>query len=122
MIGFVGAVLWSKHAQSRGTCGRKAIVSMTRKHDSIVQKGYHIVPDNGTSLWHNWFTGGFPGGEMYFMKWVEGGMVEDIPELEANFQPSAGIKENSKHDQICYPYLGFCMDIDWDEALQASPA
>lgn len=68
--------------------------------------------------WRNIFTGGFPGGEVFLNAWIEGGMQEDIPELYPELQPSAGIKPERKVDQICYPYLGLCLDIDWDEALE----
>ncbi|KAJ8908893.1 hypothetical protein NDN08_005595 [Rhodosorus marinus] len=94
---------------------------MSRSRKSLHDKGYEVINDR-TSVWKNTFTGGFPGGEVFLSEWIENGMQEDIPELEAQFQPSAGVKEESTGDVICYPYLGFCYDIDWDDALQPSTA
>eukprot|EP00172_Hildenbrandia_rubra_P000780 Plantae.Rhodophyta-Hildenbrandia_rubra.ctg14368.p1 GENE.Plantae.Rhodophyta-Hildenbrandia_rubra.ctg14368~~Plantae.Rhodophyta-Hildenbrandia_rubra.ctg14368.p1 ORF type:complete len:288 (-),score=78.62 Plantae.Rhodophyta-Hildenbrandia_rubra.ctg14368:896-1759(-) len=42
------------------------------------------------SLWvDNAFTGGFPGGEAFFLKWTEGGMKEKVPDLDDKYQPDA---------------------------------
>lgn len=48
------------------------------------------VGSAGKSLWkEDLFVGGFPGGEGFFKKWVEDGMLGDVPDIPKAFQPSS---------------------------------
>eukprot|EP00187_Rhodella_violacea_P017746 CAMPEP_0184731428 /NCGR_PEP_ID=MMETSP0314-20130426/50863_1 /TAXON_ID=38298 /ORGANISM="Rhodella maculata, Strain CCMP 736" /LENGTH=208 /DNA_ID=CAMNT_0027197817 /DNA_START=18 /DNA_END=644 /DNA_ORIENTATION=- len=42
--------------------------------------------------WKDYLSGGFPGGEAFFKKWIADGMTGDVPSLEKESQPSAGDK------------------------------
>lgn len=37
-------------------------------------------------MWKTWLAGGFPGGEGFFKKWLDGGMSEYVPGLEDDLQ------------------------------------
>ncbi|KAJ8905580.1 hypothetical protein NDN08_002087 [Rhodosorus marinus] len=121
MMGFVSAgSLCGKATQARRAC--PARVQMARTHQSWSEKGVEIINDNN-SAWKNYFCGGFPGGEVGLQTWIDEGMREDVPDLVANFQPSAGIKEDDNQaETVCYPYLGRCFTVHWDDALNPSTA
>mmetsp|Transcript_32790 Transcript_32790/g.80359 ORF Transcript_32790/g.80359 Transcript_32790/m.80359 type:complete len:122 (+) Transcript_32790:140-505(+) len=119
MLAFVPTAGLSLRARPRAAArsGRRAVVVARR---DLSPKHLETTHDN--SAWRdNAFCGGFPGGELYLNKWIEGGMVEDVPELEAAYQPSAGVKENVKEDLFCHPLLGYCWPYD-DDSFSGLPA
>lgn len=56
-----------------------------------------IFGKSGKSLWkENLFTGGFPGGEMFFRTWLDEGMMRDVPDLPDSLQPRTAHKPKKK--------------------------
>lgn len=48
----------------------------------------------GKSMWkENAFTGGFPGGEKFYLEWTEQGMTKDVPDMPASMQSSGEYTE-----------------------------
>lgn len=55
--------------------------------------GTPVFGKSGKSLWkENLFTGGFPGGEMFFRTWLDEGMMRDVPDLPDSLQPKTKYK------------------------------
>lgn len=61
--------------------------------------GTPVFGKSGKSLWkENLFTGGFPGGEMFFRTWLDEGMMRDVPDLPDSLQPKTAYKPKKKKE------------------------
>lgn len=71
----------------------------------------------GRSEWkEGYFSGGFPGGEVGLLKWIEDGMVGDVPDVPQGLQPRSEVarRENVNEETMCSPWLGYCWTVEWE--------
>lgn len=87
---FVGSAVTCKQVNP-STCGDahsqwSMITDLERKSFAKIGKG---------SKWReNQFVGGFPGGEEFYLSWVEEGMTEEVPDLPDFLQSKTPFKES----------------------------
>jgi hypothetical protein len=48
-----------------------------------------LVAKSDLTGWKDWLSGGWPGGEAGFFKWLDSGGEDDVPYLEPDKQPRA---------------------------------
>lgn len=72
------------------------------------------------NLWkENPFTGGFPGGETFFLKWSKEGMKGDVPDLDKELQPGAAqVKKEPKRKPRFIDTLEFFKDFQGKKGEQ----
>lgn len=64
-----------------------AAVPSRRATRMLVEDG-EVAPTKGSKWKENLFTGGIPGGEEFYRKWIADGMEGDFPDLPERMQPS----------------------------------
>lgn len=64
----------------------------------LVEDGEFSSAKN-TKWRENLFTGGIPGGEVFFRKWVEDGMKDKIPDLPEKLQASSQPRQKPEKDR-----------------------
>ncbi|KAF6000669.1 hypothetical protein F1559_000915 [Cyanidiococcus yangmingshanensis] len=71
-------------------CGRAtALTNAARVACGIAIGCQALVAKSDLTGWKDWLSGGWPGGEAGFFKWLDSGGEDDVPYLEPEKQPRA---------------------------------
>jgi hypothetical protein len=81
--------------------------SAQRWNAGLARRGTHrrvgcgaLVAKSDLTGWKDWLSGGWPGGEAGFFKWLDSGGEDDVPYLEPEKQPRAGKAGGRPQDGI----------------------